>query len=704
MFRNFVSFFAGCLLVAPAPAAVTASGSGLALSVDSGGSYAVSIPSLSWEFRGQIPATLANLKVATGADSAGAYQEISFDFVTDAARHAALRAYTNRAAVLFIVSSSAATPNTFSFPNWTHFPGNLDHLSYSGTFAPPSFQNLAAESPWIFFDSSFNAFILSPAANFMAASTKWGPNGEMGSGIAAQITTLPPSFEHRTLLVVERGINRAFDTWGGTLTALAGKIRPANDADASLNRIGYWTDNGATYYYQTAPSLSYEDTLAAVRADFDRMGITLGYLQLDSWFYPKGAAALWSNNGQGIFEYQAASPPFSAGLARFQQRISVPLITHARWIDPASPYRTSYRMSGNVVLDPAYWDMVAAYLANSGVATYEQDWLADKAQPDFNLTDGAEFLDNMAAAMASRNLTMQYCMASPRHFLQSTRYNNLTTIRTSADRLGRDRWTDFLFTSRLAGALGIWPFTDNFNSTETIHLLIATLSAGPIGVGDPIGSFSAANLLRAVRKDGVIVKPGVPLAPTDASYAAMAHAVDIPQIDAAWSDFGGLRTHYLFAYQQGANPTASFTPRDFGAVGPVYLYDYFAGTGSVTALTDTVQKTINGAALYLIAAPIGPSGMAVLGDLDQFVSMGKKRIPAITDDGQIHLTIAFAPGESARTIHGYAPVAPVIAATAGAAAPTTWDARTHRFAVTVSPGPAGTAALEISRSHPRSRH
>ena len=66
----------------------------------------------------------------------------------------------------------------------------------------------------------------------------------------------------------------------------------------------------------------------------------------------------------------------------------MPLITHARWIDASSPYRTLYKMSGNVVTDPAYWETVAAYLATSGVTTFEQDWLADKAHTDFNLTDG----------------------------------------------------------------------------------------------------------------------------------------------------------------------------------------------------------------------------------------------------------------------------------------------------------------------------
>ena len=702
MARVWLPFLVLSALAAPAGALVSAGGAGLTVSVDSNGSYGVSVPALSWEFRGEIGAPLTNVILASGADAAGAYQEISFDFVTDAIRHAAIRSYTDRPAVLFIYSAAVVTSNTFSFPAWKQYPGNLNHLTYSGIFAPPSFSNLAEESPWIFFDSSYHTFILSSAANFMAASTNWSAKNEMASGISPLIKSLPVGFEHRTILVVGQGINRTFDTWGQTLTSLTGKRRPANDSDASLNQVGYWTDNGATYYYQTANTMNYEQTLSAVKSDFDRMGIGLGSIQLDSWFYPKGAGALWSNNGQGIYEYVAASPPFSAGLAKFQQRVGVPLITHARWIDTASPYRKSYRMSGNVVLDKAYWDTVAGYLATSGVATYEQDWLADNAHTDFNLTDGAEFLDNMAASMASRNLTMQYCMAGPRHFMQGSKYSNLTTIRTSADRLGRDRWNDFLYTSRFASALGMWPFTDNFNSTETTHLLIGTLSAGPVGLGDAVGSFNSANILRAVRKDGIIVKPDVPLTPIDASYLNMARGTDTPQLHATYSDFGALRTYYLFAYQQGSSSTARWNLADFGAAGPVYLYDYFAGAGQVVHPSDAIEKAITGDALYLIAAPIGPSGMAVLGDLDQFVSMGRKRISQITDDGRVHLKVAFAQGETARTIQGYSKVLPVAVATNGGVSSVKWDAAQHRFSVSVTPGSGGNASIELRRSLPRS--
>src|ERR1019366_1439903 len=140
-------------------------------------------------------------------------------------------------------------------------------------------------------------------------------------------------------------------------------------------------------------------------------------------------------------------------------------------------------------------------------------------------------------------------------YLQSSKYSNLTTIRTSGDHLERDRWTDFLYASGLAGALGAWPFKDTLLSTETSQLLLATLSQVAVGIGDPIGSIDGGNLLHAVRRDGVIVKPDVPLTPSDASYSNMAHSADTPQVAFAWSDFGSLRTHYVFAFAQGGTNT-----------------------------------------------------------------------------------------------------------------------------------------------------
>ncbi len=143
------------------------------------------------------------------------------------------------------------------------------------------------------------------------------------------------------------------------------------------------------------------------------------------------------------------------------------------------------------------------YIADSGVTCYEQDWLnvIYNHSPELSSTvdAGDEFAGGMARAAQSRGMSLQYCMALPRLFLQGARYDNLTTIRVSEDRFQRSRWDDFLYTSRFAGALGIWPWTDVFMSTETNNLLLANLSAGMVGVGDAIGSRRTGKICCASR-------------------------------------------------------------------------------------------------------------------------------------------------------------------------------------------------------------
>src|SRR5258705_8622905 len=155
------------------------------------------------------------------------------------------------------------------------------------------------------------------------------------------------------------------------------------------------------------------------------------------------------------------------------------------------------------------------YISSANVVTYEQDWLNVIYQNSPALAATAKvgdaFTDGMARTAAAKGLLLQSCMALPRYFLQSAHYDNVTTIRTSDDRLTRSKWANFLYASRLASALGIWPWTDVFMSTEADNLLVATLSAGMVGIGDRIGTESKENLMRAVGTDGMIVKPGLPL-------------------------------------------------------------------------------------------------------------------------------------------------------------------------------------------------
>ena len=287
--------------------------------------------------------------------------------------------------------------------------------------------------------------------------------------------------------------------------------------------------------------------------------------------------------------------------------------------------------------------------------------------------------------------------AWPTSWRQGSKYGNLTSVRVSQDRFQRARWTNFLYASRLASALGIWPFSDVFMSAETDNLLVATLSAGPVGIGDAVAKINGPNLLRAVRPDGVIVKPDVPLTPIDSSFLGDSQALNAPLVAATYSDFGGLRAYYVLAYTQGENLQASFQLSDLGLNQAAYVYDYFGGSGQVVNPGDVLSETIADGRMYLLVSPVGKSGMAILGDTGHFVSLGKKRVSALADDGTVSLTVAFAKGETWRAIRGWSPTRPAAAAATGSAGHVSYDAATGRFSIPVMPGAGGEAAIRISR-------
>jgi hypothetical protein len=669
---------------------------GLTASLWSSGEYTVSLPGPGWQLSGNVSTSVSNARVASGTDALGSWEELAFDYYVGASsRSAAIRAYTARAVTLFSVTYNNPSANTAPFPALAA-PAQLSHLSFNGTFAEATFSGLMPEGPWVFFDASANAFIVSAASNYMVAAMTSGSSGQIQSGISTQIATLPAGFTHSTVLAFGNGINPTFAAWGQALTDLGGKKRPVNDADVLLKSVSYWTDNGAAYYYNPGGP-SYTDTLKAVKGEFDSKGIRLGSMQLDSWWYPKAPDDSWSSPG-GIWVYRASPAIFQPDLASFQSGLGLPLATHSRWIDVASPYRSEYVISGNVATDPSYWEDAAAYLQSSGVTTYEQDWLNINAETAFNLTDPIAFLNNMAASMAKRRIDMQYCMATPKHFLQSTNYNNLTTIRVSQDGFGPTRWTDFLYASRLAGALGIWPFSDVFMSTNVNNLVLATLSAGPVGIGDALGQISAANLLQSVRTDGVIVKPDVPITPLDSVFVSDAAGGNAPMVASTYSDFGGMRASYIFAYTRGAAAPITIDPATYGIQSSAYLYDYLNGVGYL--ITANSVKTIdlaNGVG-YFILVPVGESGIAFLGDKGQFVTLGKKRIPAFADKGQIAVSVEFAQGEHLRTLFGYSPQSVNVSAVKGTVEASAWDPVTQLFMVRVHASSTGRVRLHIRTS------
>jgi hypothetical protein len=695
------------------PLTVSSSETGLSAQLnEKSGEYRITARDPAWSFAGSLGSAASASRTTKGSDRIGAYEEMTFTWQSgQLPLRGTIRLYQDQALVLFRYTYlKSASPPSVAFPSFTKVPEHLYHFSYrNAPFAPPQFELGAYGTPWLFFDPAAKAMVISPASHFIVASMQGDGNNLIASGLGKAIGSVPAGFTQQTLMAIAPGIRHTWRIWGSGLTCLSGKKVPGNESDITLKYYGYWTDNGAEYYYKYDPGLGYAGTLKAVVARYREEKLPVRYLQLDSWWYDKSYPGMspddhtgrWKAFG-GIMRYHADASLFPEGLEAFQRSVGLPLVTHSRWISQQSPYRQNYQISGVAPIGAKWWDHVGAYLQSSGVVTYEQDWqsLIDKRSPTFShtITAGKQFYDHMAAACRDHGVTMQYCMALPCDFLQGSRYGNLTSIRTSDDRFSRPRWRDFLYTSQLAYAVGSWPWTDVYFSDETDNMLLDSLSAGPVGTGDALGAEDRNNILKAVRADGVIVKPDVPIIPLDRMYIADASTPSPgarrprgpePFIASAWTDDGAIRTAYVFAFSRSGRvyQPVRFSPAEVGALAPACVYDYF--THQVTRLERGQEFKADigpGETGYYIVAPVSPSGVALFGDAGKFASMGKERIASLLE-GPRSLTaqVLFAADENSVTLFGDAPSEPTVTVRGGSAGVVAFTRATGYFSVRIAP-------------------
>ncbi len=728
--RKIASIAVFCLVIALpgiclAHAPESIRGGGVVVSFDRTGVYTVGYGRMGLTLAGKLQGVASAVRSTAGSDALGSYRQLAADYGQNG-RIAAIRLYPVRGAVLFLDIHHGSDSNRDPFPSVQMHPNSLMRFSYRVVnFSPIEFGKLHSQGPWVFFDRGRNTMVLSPADNFLVSELVSEPASglssepdktssmEMRSGISAAIASLPSGFIHRTLIVFGRGITQTLNHWGGALESMGGKTPVANDADVVLNRFGYWTDNGADYYYKFDPALGYEGTLLAMRDQFNQLGVPLGYLQLDSWWYPKQKG---NNPGEnnGALAYRADPSIFPDGLDGFQQRLKLPLVTHARWISRSSPYRKEYKMSNNVIVDPRFWNSTARYLHDGGVVVYEQDWLDKNARPAMNIDQAHAFLADMADSMAKEDIGIQYCMPLPGYFMASTQFEDLRTIRTSDDRFKPARYDSFLYTSELAHAVGLWPWADVFMSSELSNLVVATLSAGPVGTGDALGTIDAGNLKRSLRADSVILKPDTPLTPIDAMYvedASRDAVATAPMIAATQTNFGSATETYVFSYprpaairpadprsadQPAADETATeVSLSELGASGPVYAWNWRLRKGILIPAHGNLTLHYDSGWDYEVLAPLNHEGIALLGDVSKIVPLARKRFSSVRNAGTLEATVSFADGERSITLTGYAEHRPRIAAIVGKADGQHYDHATHLFSFELSPGNEQTAKVNI---------
>ena len=539
-----------------------------------------------------------------------------------------------------------------------------------GAFAPPTDRPVASMGPTVLYTDNMDVMIFS-SLNYFLTTIQSPADGEWRCGFHGEVESIPAGTVFRMLLVKGRGMNETVFKWGDLLRKYYDNRRESSYADVGLSHLGYWTDNGAYYYYKTAPDMDYHDTLLAVKAYADREGIPYGYFQIDSWWYPKAKTNdLLSMATGGAIVWEPMKELFPQGLDDFQKELGLPLIAHNRWYDRESPYCDRYECvygegikTAALPIEASFWDEIMDNALRYGVQVYEQDWLVSQLYSIPWLRSGIDnaeqWFDAMMRKADERGLTVQLCMASPGFFLQQVKHDNVTQVRTSGDYQAifpkTYFWPAFHKTSMLAYAVGLWPFKDNFQTTPLQRpvrnefwpyeeALISVLSAGLVGPGDKIGMTDKDLLMKTCRQDGVLLKPDRPATPIDAMYTDKTR----PWTVSTESLHETGKTVYLAAFNlwpyRMFNPEVSMA--ELGITSEYVVYDYREQMVVENRGVIDFGLMPQNDAFYYVLAPVLENDIAVIGETGKFVTKSGKRFPRIEAKGDaLDMDVVGVPGE-----------------------------------------------------------
>jgi hypothetical protein len=459
----------------------------------------------------------------------------------------------------------------------------LDYLTYHGIFLQPQlgrwrYPKLSygvEGGPVVLHDIKLRALVISPLNNFMVGSQTQVQSlpGEYACGLQGKVERVPAGFVHETLAFAGQGVRYTMYLWGDLLLHKYGKPRTRPDADLPIQYLGYWTDNGAYYYYKTEPGTNYQTTMIDVKKYINSISLPVQNMQFDSWWYFKEDNA---TAGGGLINWIPRPDIFPSGMGYVDEAVGRPPLTlHNRYFSPKNVYCRNFtciiEKQMALPLDPGLFTYMMAKAKQWGLAVYEQDWLIttylSMECTQNNVTNARDWLLYMGDAARRLGLTIQYCMPLPNHVLQSVGVAAVTQIRASDDyQPGNSQW-QIGYSSLIHHVLGVMPFKDNFWTTENqpgciypsgcvepnpeLQTLVAALSCGPVGPSDMIGSINKTRVMQTCRKDGLLLKPDRPALPVESIFIVQFTQEDTNLIQ-VWETFsafdnGDLSWHYILA-------------------------------------------------------------------------------------------------------------------------------------------------------------
>ena len=409
---------------------------------------------------------------------------------------------------------------------WSNSSGEDTQIA-SGLSSGPTVFMLASSPSTVLVTSAFSSFMV---------SSQVMSDDVLSLGLLGSILSIPPTnYSASTILTVGiQGVGAAMAQWGSILRTQYDKPARGWEADDSTQWLGYNTDNGAYYYYQTEPGKTYQQTLIDVWLDAQSRSIPYSTVLLDSWWYYKGEIG-------GVKNWSARPDIFPDGIESLRGTTGfTSIIAHNRYWSADNVYALHNGGGYEFIVDPIqhsampqsqpFWDdLFSEAKARWGLSVYEQDWLYNEfegvsaATSDVSVAE--RWLTQMAHGASKAGITIQYCMPWPRHLLQSVSFPAVTQARASDDyQPGMNNQWKIGLSSLLYSALGLAPFKDNFWTTQyqpgnpygynephpALQSAVASFSLGPVTIGDDLGRSNRELIMKSCRADGRLLQPDHP--------------------------------------------------------------------------------------------------------------------------------------------------------------------------------------------------
>jgi hypothetical protein len=544
--------------------------------------------------------------------------------------------------------------------------------------------------------------------------------GTLRCGWHGDLDSAPAGFSTDLALLAGDGARDCLDRWGRLLLDRAGTTRPGRWPDALGSRPSYWTDNGAAYWYRTEPGHDVPGSIVAAVDDLRASDVPIGAVQLDSWFYPHAELRPfdtdeWVVPPTAMTAWEERDDVLPDGIASLRERLgNPPLVAHIRHLASDAPLAAEVPVfvDGDYAAPatPAAYERWLDQCRSWGVETFEHDWLVEVFFGVRGLRErpgrARAWQEGIDRAARERGITLQWCMATPADFAQTTTLTQVTSVRTCGDHgyiaTPGQLWAWFCTTNALARALGLMPFKDVFRADPEVagdtgepEALLSALSTGPVGLGDRVGRFDPVLARRTCRADGILIKPHTPIAVTDTSMLAGPAFNNELLVAECYSDHRAGRWSYVVAMH--GNPSDDEIDRvvafdDLGVSEPdgdVIVWDFRARTA--TRLGADGQWRVRAQRegwTYLVLAPVFGHDFTVIGDTSKFVPAGDARLEVLPAAQGADLIVK-GPGETV-TITGWSATPPTVDGTA-----LQHDAATGLWTLPVDVPSRGWARVEV---------